>query len=103
MAKAAALRKPTKKLNPLDKEGIAYIDYKDTALLRKASPTAARTALEVQLGDLPAAGDPAEATRTSHLCPRRKPTRRVALRRPDRSFTRTRVRKRPPSTSVHTP
>src|SRR5512142_2312344 len=35
MAKAAALRKPKKKVNPLDKEGIAYIDYKDTALLRK--------------------------------------------------------------------
>ena len=35
MAKAPALRKPKKKVNPLDKEGIAYIDYKDTALLRK--------------------------------------------------------------------
>ena len=35
MPKAAALRKPKKKVNPLDKEGIAYIDYKDTALLRK--------------------------------------------------------------------
>src|SRR3569623_2371728 len=35
MAKAAALRKPKKKVNPLDKEGIAYIDYKDTTLLRK--------------------------------------------------------------------
>ena len=35
MAKAAALRKPKKKVNPFDKEGIAYIDYKDTALLRK--------------------------------------------------------------------
>jgi len=35
MAKAAVLRKPKKKVNPLDKEGIAYIDYKDTALLRK--------------------------------------------------------------------
>ncbi len=35
MAKAAALRKPKKKVNPLDKEGITYIDYKDTALLRK--------------------------------------------------------------------
>ena len=34
MAKAAALRKPKKKVNPLDKEGITYIDYKDTALLR---------------------------------------------------------------------
>src|SRR5258705_39175 len=33
--KAAALRKPKKKVNPLDKEGITYIDYKDTALLRK--------------------------------------------------------------------
>ena len=35
MAKAAALRKPKKKVNPLDKDGITYIDYKDTALLRK--------------------------------------------------------------------
>ncbi|HKD97434.1 MAG TPA: 30S ribosomal protein S18 [Micromonosporaceae bacterium] len=35
MAKAAALRKPKKKVNPLDKEGVAYIDYKDVALLRK--------------------------------------------------------------------
>ena len=35
MAKAAALRKPKKKVNPLDKEGVTYIDYKDTALLRK--------------------------------------------------------------------
>ena len=35
MAKPAALRKPKKKVNPLDKEGITYIDYKDTALLRK--------------------------------------------------------------------
>ena len=34
MAKAAALRKPKKKVNPLDKESITYIDYKDTALLR---------------------------------------------------------------------
>ncbi|WP_328341755.1 30S ribosomal protein S18 [Micromonospora sp. NBC_00421] len=34
-AKAAALRKPKKKVNPLDKDGITYIDYKDTALLRK--------------------------------------------------------------------
>ena len=33
MAKAAALRKPKKKVNPLEKEGIAYIDYKDVALL----------------------------------------------------------------------
>ena len=29
------VRKPKKKVNPLDKEGITYIDYKDTALLRK--------------------------------------------------------------------
>ena len=35
MAKAAALRKQKKKVNPLDKDGITYIDYKDTALLRK--------------------------------------------------------------------
>jgi small subunit ribosomal protein S18 len=35
MAKAAVLRKPKKKVNPLDKDGITYIDYKDTALLRK--------------------------------------------------------------------
>ena len=35
MAKAPALRKPKKKVNPLDKEGVAYIDYKDVALLRK--------------------------------------------------------------------
>jgi small subunit ribosomal protein S18 len=35
MAKAPALRKPKKKVNPLEKEGVAYIDYKDTALLRK--------------------------------------------------------------------
>ena len=35
MAKAPALRKPKKKVNPLEKEGIGYIDYKDTALLRK--------------------------------------------------------------------
>ena len=35
MPKAAALRKPKKKVNPLDKEGVAYIDYKDVALLRK--------------------------------------------------------------------
>ena len=35
MAKAAALRKPKKKVNPLDKDGITYIDYKDTTLLRK--------------------------------------------------------------------
>jgi small subunit ribosomal protein S18 len=33
---ALAARKPgKKKANPLDKEGITYIDYKDTALLRK--------------------------------------------------------------------
>lgn len=32
---AAAARKPKKKANPLDKEGITYIDYKDIALLRK--------------------------------------------------------------------
>jgi small subunit ribosomal protein S18 len=35
MPKPAALRKPKKKVNPLDKEWITYIDYKDTALLRK--------------------------------------------------------------------
>ena len=35
MPKAAALRKPKKKVNPLDKDGVTYIDYKDTALLRK--------------------------------------------------------------------
>ena len=35
MAKPPALRKPKKKVNPLEKEGVAYIDYKDTALLRK--------------------------------------------------------------------
>jgi small subunit ribosomal protein S18 len=34
MPKAAALRKPKKKVNPLDKDGVTYIDYKDTALLR---------------------------------------------------------------------
>ena len=34
MAKAV-MRKPKKKVNPLDKDGITYIDYKDTALLRK--------------------------------------------------------------------
>jgi small subunit ribosomal protein S18 len=38
MTKDAALRKSKKKVNPLDKEGIAYIDYKDTALLRKFIP-----------------------------------------------------------------
>jgi small subunit ribosomal protein S18 len=35
MAKPTTIRKPKKKVNPLDKEGITYIDYKDTALLRK--------------------------------------------------------------------
>jgi small subunit ribosomal protein S18 len=35
MAKPAPTRKPKKKANPLDKEGVAYVDYKDTALLRK--------------------------------------------------------------------
>jgi small subunit ribosomal protein S18 len=35
MAKPVPIRKPKKKANPLDKEGITYIDYKDTALLRK--------------------------------------------------------------------
>jgi small subunit ribosomal protein S18 len=35
MAKPPAIRKPKKKVNPLDKDGITYIDYKDTALLRK--------------------------------------------------------------------
>ncbi|MGH8791835.1 MAG: 30S ribosomal protein S18 [Stackebrandtia sp.] len=34
-AKTAPVRKPKKKANPLDKEGIKYIDFKDTALLRK--------------------------------------------------------------------
>ncbi len=34
MAKAP-IRKPKKKVNLLDKERITYIDYKDTALLRK--------------------------------------------------------------------
>jgi small subunit ribosomal protein S18 len=29
------VRKPKKKANPLDKDKITYIDYKDTALLRK--------------------------------------------------------------------
>ncbi|GAB3221173.1 30S ribosomal protein S18 [Glycomyces halotolerans] len=33
--KSAPLRKPKKKPNPLEKEGVAYVDYKDTALLRK--------------------------------------------------------------------
>ncbi|HEX6075379.1 MAG TPA: 30S ribosomal protein S18 [Micromonosporaceae bacterium] len=35
MAKPAAVRKPKKKVNPLHKEKITYVDYKDTALLRK--------------------------------------------------------------------
>ncbi|BCJ27009.1 MULTISPECIES: 30S ribosomal protein S18 [Actinocatenispora] len=35
MAKPPSLRKPKKKVNPLDKEKIIYVDYKDTALLRK--------------------------------------------------------------------
>ncbi|CAM3443089.1 30S ribosomal protein S18 [Stackebrandtia soli] len=35
MAKAAPVRKPKKKSNPLDKEGVTYIDFKDTGLLRK--------------------------------------------------------------------
>lgn len=35
MAPKAALRKPKKKANPLAKDKITYIDYKDTALLRK--------------------------------------------------------------------
>ena len=35
MAKAAPVRKPKKKSNPLDKDGVTYIDFKDTALLRK--------------------------------------------------------------------
>ena len=34
-AKKPVLRKPTKKLNPLKTAGVEYIDYKDTALLRK--------------------------------------------------------------------
>ena len=29
------VRKPKKKVNPLDKDKINYIDYKDTGLLRK--------------------------------------------------------------------
>ena len=29
------VRKPKKKVNPLDKDKIRYIDYKDTGLLRK--------------------------------------------------------------------
>ena len=33
--KSAPLRKPKEKPNPLEKEGIEYVDYKDTALLRK--------------------------------------------------------------------
>ena len=35
MAPKAPVRKPKKKVNLLDKEKITYIDYKDTALLRK--------------------------------------------------------------------
>jgi len=35
MPKPASLRKPKKKVNPLDREKITYVDYKDTALLRK--------------------------------------------------------------------
>jgi ribosomal protein S18 len=35
MAKPASVRKPKKKVNPLYKEKITYVDYKDTALLRK--------------------------------------------------------------------
>jgi small subunit ribosomal protein S18 len=35
MSKPAPMRKPKKKANPLGKEGVAYVDYKDTALLRK--------------------------------------------------------------------
>ncbi len=35
MPPKAALRKPKKKANPLAKDKIGYIDYKDTALLRK--------------------------------------------------------------------
>ena len=34
-AKKPVLRKPKKKLNPLKTAGVEYIDYKDTALLRK--------------------------------------------------------------------
>ncbi len=34
-AKKQVLRKPKKKLNPLKLAGIEYVDYKDTALLRK--------------------------------------------------------------------
>ncbi|MGH3661130.1 MAG: 30S ribosomal protein S18 [Micromonosporaceae bacterium] len=35
MPKPASIRKPKKKVNPLYKEKITYVDYKDTALLRK--------------------------------------------------------------------
>ncbi len=35
MPKPASTRKPKKKINPLFKDKIKYIDYKDTALLRK--------------------------------------------------------------------
>lgn len=35
MPPKSALRKPKKKANPLAKDKITYIDYKDTALLRK--------------------------------------------------------------------
>jgi len=34
-AKKPVLRKPKKKLNPLKTASVEYIDYKDTALLRK--------------------------------------------------------------------
>ncbi len=34
-AKKPVLRKPKKKLNPLKTAKVEYIDYKDTALLRK--------------------------------------------------------------------
>ncbi len=33
--KKAVLRKPKKKINPLRAAKVSYIDYKDTALLRK--------------------------------------------------------------------
>ena len=33
--KKAVLRKPKKKINPLRAARVSYIDYKDTALLRK--------------------------------------------------------------------
>jgi small subunit ribosomal protein S18 len=35
MPSKAPVRKPKKKVNLLDKERVTYIDYKDTALLRK--------------------------------------------------------------------